>query len=92
MTSEHEPIGVGELRSGLSEYVRRVEAGEHLIVTKNGKPVARLVPYDVRSVPVEPDHDGVGDRPVAAEVDDDEGPVPNPLERIASRWSRLGGD
>ena len=36
--------GIRELKDNLSEYVRRVEAGEHLAVTMHGRVVAMLVP------------------------------------------------
>lgn len=35
-------VSVRELKNRLSEYLRRVQAGEELIVTKRGKPVARF--------------------------------------------------
>ena len=37
-------IGVRELRSGLAEAVRRAGAGESIVVTVGGRPVARLGP------------------------------------------------
>ncbi len=37
-------ISVRELKNHLSEYLRRVHAGEELVVTSRGKEVARLVP------------------------------------------------
>jgi prevent-host-death family protein len=36
--------GVAELKAGLSAFLRRVQAGEEVIVTDRGHPVARLVP------------------------------------------------
>jgi prevent-host-death family protein len=39
-----EVIGVRELRQHASRYLARVEAGEELGVTNNGRLVARLVP------------------------------------------------
>jgi prevent-host-death family protein len=39
-----EEIGVRELRQHASRYLARVEAGEELGVTNNGRLVARLVP------------------------------------------------
>lgn len=39
-----ESIGVRELRQHASRYLARVEAGEELGVTNNGRLVARLVP------------------------------------------------
>jgi prevent-host-death family protein len=37
-------VGVRELKSQLSRYLRRVRMGETIIITDHGKPVARLVP------------------------------------------------
>ena len=37
-------IGIRELRADLSRLVKRVHAGEELVVTDHGRPVARLVP------------------------------------------------
>lgn len=37
---------VVQLKSRLSEYLRRVKAGGELIITDRGVPVARLVPLD----------------------------------------------
>ena len=35
---------VSELKASLSAYLTRVKAGEEVIVTERGKPVAKLVP------------------------------------------------
>jgi prevent-host-death family protein len=35
-------IGVAELKSRLSEYLAQVKAGEEIVVTERGKPVAKL--------------------------------------------------
>ncbi|MGQ0678241.1 MAG: type II toxin-antitoxin system Phd/YefM family antitoxin [Actinomycetota bacterium] len=37
-------IGLREMRQQASELVRRVEAGEEIVVTVSGRPAARLVP------------------------------------------------
>lgn len=37
-------ISVRELKSRLSEYLRRVAGGEEVVVTSRGKEVARLLP------------------------------------------------
>ncbi len=37
-------VGVRELRQNLSVYLDRVKAGETLVVTEHGEPVARLAP------------------------------------------------
>lgn len=39
-------ISQRELRNDNAEIVRRVEAGESFTVTRNGRPVAELVPRD----------------------------------------------
>ena len=36
--------GVAELKAGLSRYLERVKAGQEILVTDRGRPVARLVP------------------------------------------------
>lgn len=38
--------GIAELKAKLSEYLSRVKAGEEVLVTDRGKPVARLVPVE----------------------------------------------
>lgn len=37
---------VSELKASLSEYLGKVKAGEEVIVTDRGKPVAKLVPLE----------------------------------------------
>lgn len=37
---------VRELKAQLSMYLRRVEAGETVTITRHGKPVGRLVPVE----------------------------------------------
>jgi prevent-host-death family protein len=37
-------VSVRELKSRLSEYLRRAENGEEVLVTSRGRPVARLMP------------------------------------------------
>ena len=39
-------VGIRELRADLSRWVRRVGAGEEIVVTDRGKAVARLVPVE----------------------------------------------
>ncbi len=39
-------VGVRELKAKLSEYVARAAAGESVIVTDRGRPVARLTGLD----------------------------------------------
>lgn len=45
----HQPltaIGVRELKARAGELVRRIEAGERILVTRRGRPVAAIVPLD----------------------------------------------
>ena len=35
---------VSELKASLSKYLARVKAGEEVVVTERGKPIAKLVP------------------------------------------------
>ncbi len=39
-------VGVRELKDSLSRYLRRVRAGETIVVTDRGRAVARLVPTE----------------------------------------------
>ena len=41
-------VGVRELRASLSSWLDRVQAGDEVIVTDRGKPVARLAPITAR--------------------------------------------
>jgi len=42
-----ERVGVRDLKASLSAHLRRVSAGESIVVTDHGRAVARLVPPDV---------------------------------------------
>jgi prevent-host-death family protein len=48
-----ESVGVRELRQNLSVYLRRVKAGERLVVTERNLPVAELVPLNADLDPIE---------------------------------------
>lgn len=39
-----ERVGIRELKSRLSEYLRRVKAGETIVITERGRPIGRIVP------------------------------------------------
>lgn len=41
-----ETVGLRELRQQASDLVRRVEAGEEIVVTVAGRPAARMVPVE----------------------------------------------
>ncbi|HWM23067.1 MAG TPA: type II toxin-antitoxin system prevent-host-death family antitoxin [Ilumatobacteraceae bacterium] len=38
-------VNVHDAKSNLSELLRRVERGEEIVVSRAGKPVAKLVPF-----------------------------------------------
>jgi len=40
-------VGVRELKSGLSGYLRRVRRGEAIVITDRGEPVARMIPAGI---------------------------------------------
>jgi prevent-host-death family protein len=42
-------VGVRELKARLSEYLGKVAAGEIVVVTDRGRPVARLVAIEAQS-------------------------------------------
>ena len=42
-------VSAADAKAGLSELLRRAEAGEEIIVTRNGEPVAKLVPLRPRT-------------------------------------------
>jgi prevent-host-death family protein len=46
-------VGIRELRQDLSRYLRRVRAGERLIVTERRQPVALLTPWADENDPLE---------------------------------------
>ncbi len=37
-------VGVRELKSRLSEYLRQVKAGQTIVITKHGQPIGCIVP------------------------------------------------
>jgi prevent-host-death family protein len=39
-------VGIRELKNRLSEYLRRVKAGETVIITQRGKPVGQIMPIE----------------------------------------------
>jgi prevent-host-death family protein len=42
-----EHVGVRELKASLSRYLGRVRAGQTIVVTDRGRPVARIVPVGI---------------------------------------------
>lgn len=41
-----ETAAISKLKASLSEYLSKVKAGEDIIVTERGKPIARITPVD----------------------------------------------
>jgi prevent-host-death family protein len=39
-------VNVQEAKTGLSKILRRVEAGEEVVIARDGVPIVRLVPID----------------------------------------------
>lgn len=63
-------VALRELRNNTADLLSRVEAGEELVVTKRGKPVARLLPVTAkrrRPIPREEMAKRLRDRPVDPE-------------------------
>jgi prevent-host-death family protein len=42
-------VGVADLKNNLSRHLRAVEAGEELEVTDHDRPIARLIPIEVKN-------------------------------------------
>ncbi len=67
-------VGVHEAKTHLSRLLRRVAAGEEIVIAKGGKPVARLVPVDM------PTERQLGrDRGLFVVPDDFDAPLPDEL-------------
>jgi prevent-host-death family protein len=46
VTTERREVGVRDLKNNLSRYLDRVQAGEELVVTDRGRPIARVTSID----------------------------------------------
>ena len=44
-------VGAFEAKTKLSELLDRVERGEEIVITRHGRPVARLLPHDSKRSP-----------------------------------------
>ncbi|HHN68086.1 MAG TPA: type II toxin-antitoxin system prevent-host-death family antitoxin [Thermopetrobacter sp.] len=44
-------VGAFEAKTKLAELLRRVEQGDEVIITRHGKPVARLLSHDTKRSP-----------------------------------------
>ena len=51
--SELERIKLADAKAHLSALVDRAEAGESIVITRHGKPAARLVPIEAAKKPVD---------------------------------------
>ena len=47
-------VNIHEAKTHLSRLVERVEAGEEILISRAGRPVARLVPLQTRTSPRQP--------------------------------------
>jgi prevent-host-death family protein len=45
---------VSQLKATLSKYLERVKAGEEVLITDRGKPIARIIPISLESQHVPP--------------------------------------
>ncbi len=50
---EMERVSITDAKTPLEELVGRVAAGEHICITRRGKPVARLIPVEARRLPID---------------------------------------
>jgi prevent-host-death family protein len=48
ISSSSQQVGAFEAKNTLGSLLDRVENGEEIVITRHGKPVARLVPNNVR--------------------------------------------
>lgn len=67
-------VGVHEAKTHLSRLLRRVAAGEEIVITSGGRPTARLVPIEVA-----PARDFGFDRDVMQVPDDFDAALPDEL-------------
>lgn len=44
-TQPEQKVNIYDAKTGLSRLISRVEQGERIVISRNGRPVARLVPY-----------------------------------------------
>lgn len=59
-------VAISELRANLKTYVERARAGERVVVTERGVPVARLVPVDAEGLTERLEREGALTRARAA--------------------------
>lgn len=69
-------VSIYDAKTGLSKLVDRAAAGEEIVITKNGVPMAKLVPAPQRGKPRRPAH-ALGLKEVPVDFDD---PLPAEIE------------
>lgn len=74
-------VAISALRAELSSWIERAQAGEEIVVTDRGTPVARLLPVDTAPLLEQLVRRGVLSRPVRAD---------RPPARSASRVRARG--
>jgi prevent-host-death family protein len=74
-------VNVHEAKTHLSRLLMRVEAGEEVLISRAGRPLARLVPVEAPRTPRVPDRD----RGKGRIADDFDAPLP---ARLLARFSR----
>jgi prevent-host-death family protein len=74
-------VAISALRAELSSWIERAQAGEEIVVTDRGTPVARLLPVDTAPLLEQLARRGVLSRPVRAD---------RPAARSASRVHASG--
>jgi prevent-host-death family protein len=75
-------VAISELRAHLREWVDHARAGQDVVLTERGVPVARLVPVDADGVLERLERDGVVSRPAATTR-----PVAGRRRRVAAKGS-----
>lgn len=86
-------VATSELRANLSEWIKRVRAGEEVVVTDRGMPVVRLLAVDAESAIERLTREGVISRPRSTEVPIASGKVrPRAGRPVSDIVSELRGD
>ena len=73
MVIMEDTVGVADLKSRLSEYLRKVRAGRSITVLDRDTPIARIVPFEAAGAPL------VTRRPHPGSPTPGEAPLPPPL-------------
>jgi prevent-host-death family protein len=82
MYAEVVNVAISELRANLREWVDQARAGQDVVLTERGVPVARLVAVDADGVLERLEREGVVARPAAAPR-----PVARRRRRVAAKGS-----